>query len=219
MRAPPSHRPPRGGTCSRAAHAIVTSGEAERVRDGGCRRAKRRHARLGLAAPAATRHSQRLVPSHDTRARGSGRATKARVGSATATPCAAHRAQLVTPEGTGVWKSQSRDARATDPAGSRGAPLARTHDRVRFRGPCNRRDAAWAGGSGTRMIRNGRCARRIADRIARGSQRMRRCAPGMSESAVSSSARRSSAGVSSCSAIELQSGAIERAMAWTPRRR
>jgi len=36
--------------------------------------------RLGLAAPAATSDSQRFLPSHDTRARGSARATKARAG-------------------------------------------------------------------------------------------------------------------------------------------
>ena len=68
-----------GKTCSRAAQAIDAAREVERV--GWWKRGAAMidlRPRLGLAAPAATRDSQRFVRRHDRRARGSAPATKAR---------------------------------------------------------------------------------------------------------------------------------------------
>jgi len=70
--------------------------------------------------------------------------------SATAASWAAPRAQLVRARGLGAWRPQSRDARATGGVGSRGATVARAHDRLPFRARCNRRDAARVGGSFSR---------------------------------------------------------------------
>src|SRR3954453_1915266 len=70
-----------GETCSRAAYAIDAAREVERV--GWWKRGVAMidvRPRLGLAGPAVLSDSQQFVQSHDTRARGSARATKARAG-------------------------------------------------------------------------------------------------------------------------------------------
>lgn len=81
---------------------------------------------------------------------------------------AGHRRRAFNPEGSGVRRSQARDAHATRRAGSRGAHVAGEHDRIPFREPCNGRDAAEAGGrlsrstcpSRGRESRRARCSRR-----------------------------------------------------------
>lgn len=156
----------RGEGETRCVHAAPTRRRAPRIRVARWTAANPKLVRLRLgyaARPIYTRFAAPLFRARTARARGSARSHAA------SGPCL-HEPHLRRPSRrgstrrrSGVRTSQSHATHATCGAGSRGATVAGEHDRIPFREPCNRRDAA-AGGrvnlaTHVRLTRAGAAAR------------------------------------------------------------